>query len=316
MKLKSPIIVSSSPFTSTLENIKRAEAAGAGAVVLKSIFEEQILSEVASIDRYSDYPEAADYLKSYIMDNSLGLYLQMIQQAKHECTIPIIASINCSDKGEWINFARVIENAGADALELNIFQLPRNKELSSVEVQSRYLDIVGTVRDAVSIPVSVKLAQNFTNPLEMVRELYYRNIKGVVLFNRFYTPDIDIDTMTMSSGRVWSSPDELGNIIRWSGMVSGDIPLIDIAASSGVQTGEDAIKVMLAGAKAVQVCTAVHNGGYEAITKMNKAINEWMQGKGFELTSAFIGKLNSRNVRDTKAYERTQFMKYFSSYQE
>ncbi|MEG1664038.1 MAG: dihydroorotate dehydrogenase-like protein [Mucinivorans sp.] len=314
--LKSPIIVSSSPFTANLENIKKAEAAGAGAVVVKSIFEEQILSEIVSVDSYADYPEAADYLKSYIMENSLGLYLELIQAAKHECRIPIIASINCTAKGDWINFARVMENAGADALELNIFQLPTNKELSSEQIQKNYLEIVAMVRDAVTIPVSVKLAQNFTNPLEIVRELYYRNIKGVVLFNRFYTPDIDIEQRTMTSGGVWSGTSELGNVIRWSGLVSGNLPLVDVAASSGVHTGEDAVKVMLSGAKAVQVCTALHNGGYEAITAMNLFIDEWMRRSGFEQTTEFIGHLSSSNVRDTKAYERTQFMRYFSNISE
>lgn len=314
LKLKNPIILSSSGLSSTLDKIKDAEKAGVGAVVLKSIFEEQILSEVASIDKYTEYPEASDYIRQYITDNTLGLYLKLIQDCKRECSIPIIASINCTDKGEWINFAKVIENAGADAIELNIFQLPTDKELDSEIIEKRYLDIIASVRDAIEIPMAVKLASSFTNPLGIVREIYYRNVDGVVLFNRFYSPDIDIEKMTMHSSGVFSSANELSNVIRWTGIVSSNVPLVDVAASTGVHTGEDVVKVLLAGAKAAQVCSTVYNNGLGVIGQMLDFLSDWIDRHEFVEVSDFVGKLNHNNANQTIAYERTQFMKYFSNH--
>lgn len=315
LKLKNPLILSSSGLTSTIEKVKAAEKAGVGAVVLKSIFEEQILSEVAAVDKYSDYPEAADYLKGYLTQNTLGVYLKFIQDCKRECNIPIIASINCADKGDWINFAKVVENAGADALELNIFKLPTDKDEDSVEIEKRYLDIVATVRDAIAIPLAVKMARRFTNPLGIIKELYYRNVSGVVLFNRFYSPDVDVENLKVFSSDVYSSHSELSNVIRWTGMASSKVPLIDIAASSGVYSGEDAIKVMLSGAKAVEICSTVYQNGLEIIPQMLKYMDDWAMRHEYEITSDFIGKLNYNSLEDPMAYERTQFMRYFSSHE-
>lgn len=314
LNLKNPIILSSCGLTSTFEKVKAAELAGVGAVVLKSIFEEQILSEVAAVDKYSDYPEAADYLKGYLTQNTLGVYLQLIQDCKRECKIPIIASINCADKGDWINFARVVENAGADAIELNIFKLPTDKDEDSNEIERRYLDIIGSVRDAITIPLSVKMSRGFTNPLNVIREIYYRNVSGVVLFNRFYSPDIDVEKMTVYSADVFSSPADLPNLIRWTGLASSTVPLVDIAASSGVITGEDAIKVMLSGAKAVQICSTVYKNGLNVVSDILGFMNSWMINHEFEQTSDFVGRLNYNTVEEPMAYERTQFMRYFSNH--
>ena len=314
LKLKNPIILSSSGLTSTVEKVKAAEKAGIGAVVLKSIFEEQILSEVAAVDKYSDYPEASDYLRGYLTHNTLGVYLKLIQDCKQQCEIPIIASINCSDRGEWVNFARIIENAGADAIELNVFKLPTDKDVDSEKIEKEYLDIVGAVKDAISVPLSVKLSHNFTNPLSIIKELYYRNVQGVVLFNRFYAPDIDIKTLKVHSSNVYSSPSEISGVIRWSGLASAAVPLVDIAASSGVYTGDDAVKVMLAGAKAVQICSTVYKNGLEMVEPMLAFIESWMKEQGFRELSDFVGKLNYGNVNEAVAYERTQFMRYFSNH--
>ena len=312
LKLKNPLILSSSGLTSTLDRVKKAQEAGAGAVVLKSIFEEQILSEAAHVDPYSDYPEAADYLRGYIKENSLAQYVRLIKDTKRECTIPVIASINCMSGGQWVDFARVVEAAGADAVEVNVFLLPADKDLPGEEIEKNYLDIIGAVRDAVTVPVSVKLAQGFTNPLATVREIYYRNIGGVVLFNRFYAPDIDIEDMTMSSAGVFSTARELPNVIRWTGMISGSFPLIDVAASTGIHSGGDAVKVMLAGARAVQVCSVIYERGLGAIGEMLGFMKDWMERHGMNHTRDFIGKMNTTNVKGAAVYERTQFMKYYS----
>lgn len=315
LELKSPVILSSSGLTSTLSRIKDAEAAGVGAVVLKSIFEEQIMNEVAHVDSYSDYPEAADYVRTYVQENRLGLYLKLIEDAKRQCDIPIIASINCRQAGEWVDYARVIESAGADALELNIFLLPTDKEASSDEIERNYLNIITQVREAISIPLSVKLGAGFTNPLAIVREIYYRNVKGVVLFNRFYPTDIDIEKMTVRAGDIFSHSSELSNVLRWTAFVSASLPLIDIAVSTGVHTGADAVKAMLAGASAVEIASVVYEKGLEAVGEINAFIGEWMRRHEFQATQDFIGRMNAENIQNPMLYERTQFMKYYSNHE-
>lgn len=315
LELNSPVILSSSGLTSSLQRIKDAAAAGVGAVVLKSIFEEQILGEVARVDSYSDYPEAADYVRHYVEENSLGLYLKLIEDAKQQCHIPIIASINCRAGGEWVDYARVIESAGADALELNIFLLPTDKEVSSDEIERHYLDIIAQVREAITIPLSVKLGAGFTNPLAIVREIYYRNVKGVVLFNRFYPTDIDIEKMTIKAGDIFSHSSELANVLRWTAFVNGSLPLIDVAVSTGVHTGSDVVKAMLAGAAAVEIASVAYEKGLGVIGEMNTFVRDWMQRHEFLTTRDFIGRMNAKNIPNPMLYERTQFMKYYSNHE-
>lgn len=315
LDLKSPVILSSSGLTSNLQRIKDAEMAGVGAVVLKSIFEEQIMSEVARVDSYSDYPEAADYVRTYVQENSLGLYLKLIEEAKQQCDIPIIASINCQRAGDWVNYARVIETAGADAIELNIFLLPTDKELSSDKIEKEYLEIIGQVQEAITIPLAVKLGAGFTNPLAIVREIYYRNVRGVVLFNRFYPTDIDIEKMTVKAGDIFSHSSELSNVLRWTAFVNGNIPLIDVAVSTGVHDGHDAVKAMLAGASAVEIASVVYEKGLEIVGEMNTFIKDWMARHEFHSTRDFIGRMNAKNIPNPMLYERTQFMKYYSSHE-
>lgn len=315
LELSSPVILSSSGLTSSLSRIQAAEKVGVGAVVLKSIFEEQIMNEVAHVEAYSDYPEAADYVQAYVQENSLNQYLELIRSARQHCSIPIIASINCHQDGEWVNYARVIEEAGADALELNIFLLPTDKEVPASELEKNYLNIITRVKEAVSMPLSVKLGAGFTNPLAVVREIYYRNVKGVVLFNRFYPTDIDIEKMTVCAGDIFSRSSELSNVLRWTAMVNGSLPLIDVAVSTGVHGGEDVVKAMLAGASAVEVASVVYEKGLEVVTQMNDFVADWMRRHEFQSTAEVIGKLNAKNIPNPALYERTQFMKYFSRHE-
>ena len=197
LELSGPVIMGSSGLTSTLRHIVEAEEAGAGAVVLKSVFEEQILHEASRLDRYSDYPEAGDYVRRYVSEHALAQYLDLIREARDRCAIPVIASIHCVHPGEWVSFARSIEQAGASAIELNIFVLPTDAGLPSEQIERAYFDIAAQVREVVSVPLAVKLGAGFTNPLRIVRGLYARGIQGVVLFNRFYPADIDIDRLTV-----------------------------------------------------------------------------------------------------------------------
>lgn len=315
LKLRNPLIVSSSGLTSTLQKLRRVEEAGAGAVVLKSVFEEQILSETTHLEGYNAYPEAGDYLRVYLQDDYLGKYIALIGEAKKELSIPVIASISCVSTGQWIDYARRIEQAGADALELNIFLLPTDREESAAAIELRYLEIVGEVVSAVKIPVSVKLGSRFTNLLHTVNGVDHQGAKGVVMFNRFYEPDINIDSLQIVESDIFSSSSELRNSIRWIAMASAQFPQLDIAASTGVHSGADALKVLLAGAAAAEICSTVYQHGLGVIGEMLGFMEQWMQDQKFATVGEFRGRLNYSGVSSPVAFERAQFMKYFQEHE-
>ncbi len=312
LKLKSPLIVSSSGLTSSVERIKKIEQAGAGAVVLKSLFEEQIMFEVSSMSAGSDYPEAADYLVTYARENSLDQYLSLIREAKAEVNIPVIASINCVRSNEWIEFAKKIEDSGADALELNIYFLPIEKDKDSRAYENAYLDLVSNVKKKTSLPVMVKLGHGFTNITWMVHQLYQRGAASVVLFNRLYAPDIDTASLTFGSAEVLSSPADLRFSLRWIGIVSSQVKEMDLAASTGVHSGLAAIKQILAGATSVQVCSVLYRNGIDYLRDMIDEMKGWMQKNNYSSLSQFRGKMNYKSLKDPSVYERAQFIKYFS----
>ena len=313
LSLKSPIIVSSSGLTSSLDRIKKLAAAGAGAVVMKSLFEEQINFEVGNMAEGQDYPEAGDYIRTYARENSLGQYLSAIKEAKEAVDIPVIASINCVSASEWIDFAGKIEEAGADALELNIYFLPINKETDPREYEKTYLQLVSEVKKRTALPLIIKLGNGFSNITWMVNQLYQRGAAAVVLFNRFYAPDINTDDMTFGSAEVLSSPSELRNSLRWIGIVSSQVDQLDLAASTGVHSGMAVVKQILAGAKAVQVCSVLYRNGLDYIRDMTAEMLKWMEKNEYGSPDEFRGKMNYGSLDDPSVYERAQFMKYFSS---
>lgn len=312
LTLKSPLIVSSSGLTNSIERIKKMALAGAGAVVLKSLFEEQINYEVGKLSSGSDYPEAEDYLRTYARENSLDSYLSIIRGAKDLVNIPIIASINCMKATEWIDFAKQIENAGADALELNIYFLPLDKDKDPREYEKVYLDLVSQVKKKTTIPVIIKLGNGFSNVTWMVNQLYLRGAAAVVLFNRFYTPDINTGELTFGSSEVLSSPADLRNSLRWVGIVSSQVENIDLAASTGVHSGLAVIKQILAGATAVQVCSVLYRNGIDYLRDMVTEMKKWMEKHQYETPGEFRGKMNYSSLDDPSVYERAQFIKYFS----
>ncbi len=312
LKLKSPLIVSSSGLTSSVERIKKMEQAGAGAVVLKSLFEEQIMFEVSTMSAESDYPEAADYMNAYARENSLESYLSMIREAKAAVSIPVIASINCVKSNEWVEFAKKMEQAGADALELNIYFLPIEKDKDSRTYENAYLDLVSSVTKVSSIPVMVKLGHGFTNITWMVHQLYQRGAASVILFNRLYAPDINTNDLSFGSAEVLSSPADLRFPLRWVGIVSSQVGEIDLAASTGVHSGLAVVKQILAGATAVQVCSVLYRNGIEYLRDMVDEMKGWMQKNNYSSPSDFKGKMNYSNLKDPSVYERAQFIKYFS----
>jgi dihydroorotate dehydrogenase (fumarate) len=315
LTLKSPLIVSSSRLTSTIGQLKEAEDSGAGAVVLKSLFEEQINYYVNSIASSPGYPEADDYLANYIQSNSVDNYLALIRKAKKNLSIPVIPSINCYSSRGWIGFAKEMADAGADAIEINVFFMPVDKRKSSAESEKLYFDLIESLKKSVRIPIALKIGYRFSNILYMIDQFYMRGVEGVVMFNRFYEPDIDINKMEIIPASIFSHENERRYVLRWIGMASALDIKIDISASTGVYTGQDAVKYLLAGADTVQVCSVLYNKGIHYIKSMNQQISDWMNVKGFKNVDDFRGRLNYLNYEKPTVFERTQFMKYFSSYE-
>ena len=313
LELDSPIVVSSSPYTATLANIEKCAAAGAGAVVLKSIFEEQIMYHAASLEQYSDSPygDAGDYLQRYLGEDYKAGFLQLIADARRATRIPVIASINCiaADDG-WTDYAVAMEAAGAAALELNIFLQPTDRHRTAQELEQDYADVVRRVAAAVKIPVSVKLPMRLTNVLAVADSLLARGARGVVMFNRFFEPDIDVERMAFVNGNPFSEPAELRNVLRSVALCSTALPQLDVAVSTGVHDGEAAVKALLCGANAVQVCSAIHEKGFGVIAGINRFIEQWAERHGFESLGEFRGRMDYGNA-ESDVYQRVQYMKYF-----
>ncbi len=313
LKLRNPFVISSSGLTSSLDRIRKLDSLGAGAIVLKSIFEEQILHEAGTLSESSDYPEALDYVNRYTKENTVGEYLNLIRDAKKAVTIPIIPSINCVSSGEWVDFALRIQEAGADALEVNVFFLPTSRNKSGAEYEDTYFELVEKLKEKITIPIIIKLGSNFTNPTYMVNQLYFRKVDGVVLFNRFYSPDIDLDEMNIVSADVFSSPSELRHTLRWTGIISSEVPQISLAASTGIHSGDAAIKMLLAGATTLQLCSVLYKNGLEFLSDIIDKLESWMLTNNYKSVDEFRGKMNYSNFKDPQVYERAQFMKYFSN---
>ncbi|MFC2100568.1 dihydroorotate dehydrogenase-like protein [Bacteroidota bacterium] len=314
LDLKNPIIAGSSGLTKSVENIIELEKNGAAAVVLKSLFEEQIKYEINKTfiqsNTYS-YPEAEDLISNYSKEHNIDEYLTLIKDSKKAVSIPIIASINCISSDEWTLFAKKMEDAGADALELNIFIIPSDPYHDSEQNEKVYFDIIHEVSKHISIPLSIKISYYFSGLAKMALKLSWTKISGLVLFNRFFSPDIDIEKFTITSTNVFSSPNELATSLRWVAMLSDRVHC-DIAASTGIHDGKAVIKQLLAGAKATQVCSALYKHGFSAIGNMLKELESWMKQKGFDKTSDFIGKMSYKKADNPAAYQRVQFMKHFA----
>ena len=313
LELKSPIIVSSSTLTGNVESIKKCADAGAGAVILKSIFEEQISSEIKREEGYSEediydaYPEAQEYLNTFMRGSEIEIYEKLIRESKKVVDIPIIASINCSDKGEWIRIAKELQDAGADALELNIAIAAFDRDLDPRKIEEEYIYILKEVEKNINIPVSVKLGDHFTNISRLAFNLTKAGAKGLVLFNRFYNPDINIEKMKVVTGNSISAPEENHNTLRWISLLSSQEIPCELSASRGVYTGEDVIKQILAGAQTVQVCSTLYRNGIEYVKQMNADIEAWMDRHNFDNVKDFRGIANKKE--DIKVVERLQYLR-------
>lgn len=315
LNLKNPIIAASSGLTESVENIKELENAGIGAVVLKSIFEEEILMEMEQIKQQMSgrpyvFPETMDYMDEEPDEDLIRKYLRLIEETKQSVKIPIIASINCVSNQKWTYLASEIEKAGADAIELNLFSLPSHIKSSSTEVEKMYLSLVKEVVDLVTIPVTVKISHYYTSMGQMISKLKNTGIKGIVLFNRYYLPDIDIDNEKIAGAFVLSSPSDIALPLRWIALMSNSVN-VDFSATSGVHSGESIVKAILAGASTVQIASVIYKNGFESIEEMNKFVLAWMKDKKHKSISDFKGKLAFDAKKDSASWERVQFMREF-----
>lgn len=315
LSLKNPVIIGSSGLTDSVEKIQKLAENEAAAVVLKSIFEEEITLEYERVvaeeasKRYKD--EFLDYLDYRIREENINKYIELIGDAKKAVDIPIIASVNCSTKHEWTNFAGELQDAGADALEVNLFVLPSNLDKKAHENEKLYFDIVNRLKERIKIPIALKISYYFSNLALMIKNLSESGIQGLVLFNRFYSPDFDINTMEVTATNVLSNPEELPISLRWIAIMSQQVQC-DLAASTGVHSGEAVVKQLLAGAKAVQVVSTIYNNGPEKIQNILKDIKKWMISQDYKTIDDFRGKMSQVESGNPSMYERVQFMRYFS----
>jgi dihydroorotate dehydrogenase (fumarate) len=311
LALNNPIIVGSSKLTSTFENVKKCIDNGAGAVVLKSIFEEQLLTDPEKLKdqdaKYIHYPEAIDYINTYAKSQGLTEYLELIKESKAYSDTPIIASINCVSDEEWPKFSQQFEKAGADALELNIAISPFNSNMESQEIEAIYVSIVKKVKKNVSIPVSVKIGSCFTNVSNITLKLQNAGADAIVLFNRFYRPDIDIKKQSLVNDNFLSAPQEINQSLHWVSVLSNQLSC-DIAASTGMHDYEGVVKQLLVGADSTQICSALYNKGIVYIETILFDLKKWMQKNEYEAIADFKSKI-ARSDENAAAFQRVQFMK-------
>ncbi len=311
LKLANPLIVSSSSLTNTVDKIRRCEDAGAGAVVLKSLFEEQIAAETAELEDKSwpySHPEAFEYIRQMGLRIGQDDYLKLIEGAKKAVSIPVMASLNCVSPKWWGSYARQIAAAGADALELNVAVLPKDFNLSAEAVERTVTRIVGSLQPGFPIPVAAKIGPFYTNLPRVADALVRAGAAALVLFNRFYQVDFDIEKLAPRSAYHFSSPEEIHLPLRWIAVLYGQLRC-ELAASTGVHDAAGAIKLLLAGATAVQTCSALYQNGLERLGRMRKELGEWMERHGWATIVDFRGKLSQGQSERPEAYDRLQYIK-------
>ncbi len=315
LELKSPIVVGSCGLTSDVDKMVQMEQAGAGAVVIKSIFEEQIIYDikrnthvVAPTDNYGD---SYEYIAMHVADDSLERHFSMIREAKQRLTIPVIGSINCFSYENWLTYAQKFQDAGCDALELNMAILPYETSLSADDVERTFNQIINTLRKTVTIPISIKVGTYFTDMAKQMQQLSWMGIQGVTMFNKNVQVDVDIENETLKNASWLSNPGELYNTLRWVAILSKKMRC-DVSASTGVSSGDDVVKLLLAGATSVQVVSALYRDGIDTLRQMNDTLQQWMQRKGYDNIAAFRGKLAVAPAEKASVAMRTQFMKFFA----
>ncbi|MDR1346645.1 MAG: dihydroorotate dehydrogenase-like protein [Bacteroidales bacterium] len=314
LKLKSPLILGSCGLSNSIRKLQEAERAGFGAVVLKSIFEEEISREVTSAlksDSYLEHSQSYDYISQYQEQISFDRLLNTVRIAKESLSIPVIASINCFSTGGWMKYAKAIEEAGADALEVNYFVLPADFDKTAGDYQAGYFKLVEALKRELSIPIGLKTSSYFTDLAHFMQQLSYTGIAALVLFNRFHSPDINLDTLEFSASNNFSRQEELANTLRWVGLLSEKLRC-DLSATTGVHDAAGMIKLLLAGADTVQAASVFYQKGIEYGAVMLNDLKAWMDKHEFSAINDFKAKLNYTRIEQPDAYFRIQFMKYMS----
>ncbi len=332
LTLKNPLIAASSGLTNDISHLKQLEEKGIGAIVLKSIFEEQIIADTEKFIQKNDtdkmqtfstsfdniikqksyqYDEAYEYVRDYAQEQTLFDYLNLITEAKKTLKIPIIASINCVSAQNWHYFAHRIEESGADAIELNIYLLPSQIDMDGIELEKKYFEIIEAVKKQVNIPIALKLGYYFSGLSKTINELSNSGIKALVLFNRPFTPDFNIDKFEITTSNIFSSKHDYAHTLRWLAILSGRLGC-DLAAATGVHEYRAAVKQLLAGADAIQIASVLYEKGFDSIAEILNGIKTWMEAKGFTKISDFKGKMNQLSVKNPASFERVQFMKLYS----
>lgn len=315
LELKSPIVVGSCGLTADVDSMVKMEQAGAGAVVLKSVFEEQIIHDikrnthvVAPTDNYGD---SYEYIAMHVADDSLERHFSMIREAKRRLSIPVVGSINCFSYENWLTYAVKFQEAGCDALELNMAILPYETSLSADDVERTFSQIINTLRKSVSIPISIKVGTYFTDMAKQLQQLSWMGIQGVTMFNKNVQVDIDIESESLRNASCLSTHEEMNNTLRWVALMSKKMRC-DLSASTGVYEAADVVKMLLAGATTVQVVSCLYKNGIDKLRELNDGLQQWMERKGYENIGQFRGKLAVMPADKASIAMRTQFMKYFA----
>jgi dihydroorotate dehydrogenase (fumarate) len=318
-KLKNPLVASASPLSQSIDNIRRLEDAGAAAVVLFSLFEEEILHEMRELDHYltygtESYAEALSYFPEP-QEFYLGPeeYLEHIRQAKAAVEIPVIGSLNGVSPGGWINYARKIEAAGADALELNLYYIPTDPALSSDDIERMYLNTLKAVKSSVSIPVALKLSPFFSAMANMARQFDAAGANALVLFNRFYQPDIDLENLEVVPNVILSTPQAMRLPLRWIAILYGRVNA-DLAATSGIHTAQDVLKMLMAGANVTMMTSALLRYGVRHISKVLEEMIVWMEAHEYESVEMMQGSMSQKAVAEPAAFERANYIKALHSF--
>ena len=313
LELRSPVIVSSGPLTQNIVSLEKCEEAGAGAVVLKSIFEEQIEKDVSNDmeknEEYLAHSSADEFFAASSRDYYIDRYMKLLTEAKKKLSIPVIASVCAKTMDNWMEYCERFVKCGADGIELDYYPISSDASVSGEEVDRRLIAFAEKARKTIDAPLSIKLGYKYSSLAWVIAELDRIGIDGIVLFNRFFRPDIDIEKIEISSGSPVSSASEYGEALRWIGLMSGEMKRATLCGNTGIHDGETAVKLLLSGAKAVEVCTAVIQQSFPVIGKMNAFIENWMEKHGFSEPGDFIGRLSQEHIDDGWKWERTQFLK-------
>lgn len=319
LALKNPIVPSAGPLSHTLEGMKRLEDNGAAAIVMYSLFEEQIAHEMMELDHYLSYgtesfAEALTYFPES-KDYNLGPeeYVELLHKAKTALGIPVIGSLNGVSTGGWVKFAKKIEEAGADALELNVYYIPTDQKLTGADVEDRYLEILHAVKSTVKIPVAMKLSPFFSSMANMAARLDSAGADALVLFNRFYQPDINLETLEVTPNVNLSTSHALRLPLRWIAILHGRVKA-SLAATSGIHTAEDVLKMLMAGADVTMMCSSLLRHGPEHIREVLSGLDQWMLEHEYVSVNQMRGSMSQKSIADPAAFERANYMKALNSY--